>query len=297
MKSFLTNFIRFSRLHTIIGTTLSITSLFLIARGQGSAPFESTSVLGWTLLSCLAANLYIVGLNQLSDVEIDKINKPYLPLASGAFSKNTAVVIVSTSLVISLLISVILGHFLLLTVFLSIVLGTAYSQPPIRLKRFPFWASFCIIAVRGLIVNLLLFLFFNSYINDRINIPPIIYLLTGLIFIYSVIIAWFKDIPDMVGDKKHAIETFSIRLGAQRIFMWGNIILLTAYALLVLYASFYFAGTLRSGLVVSHLIMSALLGKMLVKTNPVNSTSMARYYQFIWILFFCEYLQFGLFSL
>ena len=32
----------------------------------------------------LLANVYIVGLNQLSDIEIDRVNKPELPLASGA---------------------------------------------------------------------------------------------------------------------------------------------------------------------------------------------------------------------
>ena len=35
------------------------------------------------LVPALLMNISIVGLNQLYDVEIDKINKPYLPLASG----------------------------------------------------------------------------------------------------------------------------------------------------------------------------------------------------------------------
>lgn len=32
------------------------------------------------LVSSLHSNVFITGLNQLSDVAIDKINKPYLPL-------------------------------------------------------------------------------------------------------------------------------------------------------------------------------------------------------------------------
>lgn len=35
-------------------------------------------------------NVSIVGLNQLYDVEIDKINKPYLPLASGEMTQSQA---------------------------------------------------------------------------------------------------------------------------------------------------------------------------------------------------------------
>lgn len=38
------------------------------------------------LVPALLMNLCIVGFNQLCDVEIDKVNKPYLPLASGEFS-------------------------------------------------------------------------------------------------------------------------------------------------------------------------------------------------------------------
>lgn len=34
------------------------------------------------IVSSLHSNVFITGLNQLSDVAIDKINKPYLPLVS-----------------------------------------------------------------------------------------------------------------------------------------------------------------------------------------------------------------------
>ena len=154
--NFLINFIRFSRLHTIIGTSLSIVVLYFIATSYGDEYNSNLALLGWTLLSCLGANIYIVGLNQITDVEIDKINKPYLPLASGAFSMRVGYLITFGSLIVSLVIATYLGKYLLGTVLLSLVLGTAYSLPPFRLKRFPFWAAFCIIAVRGLIVNVLL---------------------------------------------------------------------------------------------------------------------------------------------
>jgi len=43
-------------------------------------------------------NLYITGLNQVTDVEIDKVNKPYLPIASGELSKKDGIFIVVASL-------------------------------------------------------------------------------------------------------------------------------------------------------------------------------------------------------
>ena len=46
------------------------------------------------LVPALFMNICIVGLNQIYDVPIDKINKPYLPLASGEFSMQTGVALV-----------------------------------------------------------------------------------------------------------------------------------------------------------------------------------------------------------
>ncbi|MEL6275136.1 MAG: UbiA family prenyltransferase, partial [Bacteroidota bacterium] len=131
-------------------------------------------LLGFTLLACLAANVYITGLNQITDVEIDRINKPYLPLASEAYSMQTGKMIVMICLLISLVVAAFFRPYLLATVLLSLLLGTAYSLPPVRLKRFYFWAAFCILAVRGLIVNLLLYLHFQYSLGGGHRIPAVI---------------------------------------------------------------------------------------------------------------------------
>lgn len=59
-------------------------------------------LLAW--IGSLAANLYVVGLNQLYDLEIDRVNKPYLPLASGDFSLREGRGIVLASGLVALLI-------------------------------------------------------------------------------------------------------------------------------------------------------------------------------------------------
>ena len=77
------SFWKFARPHTIIGTTLSVLALYIIAMGDGSNFFDesffiySLILLLITWISCLCGNVYIVGLNQLEDVEIDRINKPH----------------------------------------------------------------------------------------------------------------------------------------------------------------------------------------------------------------------------
>lgn len=47
------------------------------------------------LIPALLMNICIVGLNQIFDVPIDRVNKPYLPLASGEFSVGTGTSLVS----------------------------------------------------------------------------------------------------------------------------------------------------------------------------------------------------------
>ena len=86
-------------------------------------------------------NLYITGLNQVTDIEIDRINKPYLPLASGKLSKTTGIWIVLASLAMSLVNYKNMEWPLQLTLLGSAFLGTIYSLPPFRLKRFPLLAA------------------------------------------------------------------------------------------------------------------------------------------------------------
>lgn len=296
--SVLTAFVRFSRLHTVIGTTLSILALFLIAGSyQPTVGAYPVPLLLWTLASCLAANIFIVGLNQVTDVEIDRINKPYLPLASGAFSMQTGYRIIGAAIILAIGIAVFLGPFLLATVLLSLLLGTLYSLPPARLKRYPFWAAFCIIAVRGLIVNVLLFLHFFTEIHGVFALPPLIIALTASIFIFGLIIAWFKDMPDTAGDAAYEIRTLSIRLGVRWVFRSGNTLLVVLFLVLALLPwvrpleanAWLFSG--------SHLAMLGLLAWGMSQTDLKQQASIARFYQLVWGLFFAEYAAFALSSL
>lgn len=96
-------------------------------------------------------NVHIVGLNQIFDVEIDKVNKPYLPLASGEFTLATAIAIVTTSAVLSLGVGLLSGSApLMCTLLVSMVLGIVYSTdvPFLRWKQFPVLAAVCVLSIR-----------------------------------------------------------------------------------------------------------------------------------------------------
>ena len=83
---------RFSRPHTLVGTTVSILGIYVIAAAElpGVALGDGLADLALTVLAGALVNVYIVGLNQCEDVEVDRINKPWLPIPAGSLSLNSA---------------------------------------------------------------------------------------------------------------------------------------------------------------------------------------------------------------
>jgi len=150
---------RFTRPHTILGSAFAIPALHALAAPTLSQALSLPTLAScaYTLLPSLLMNIYITGLNQITDVEIDRINKPTLPIASGELSRRGAIIIVTLSLLLSLIMGI--SHPMYTTagfnlaLWGSMILGTLYSLPPFRLKRFPLMAALCIVAVRGTIIN------------------------------------------------------------------------------------------------------------------------------------------------
>ena len=78
----------FTRPHTIIGTVAAVCALYVLA--THAAQRQDIALWALVLAASLAVNIYVVGLNQITDVEIDRINKPYLPIAAGDLSMTQA---------------------------------------------------------------------------------------------------------------------------------------------------------------------------------------------------------------
>ena len=281
-------FLRFGRAHTLVGTTLSLLALYLMA-ARHLAKYD-WALFAFSLFSCLAANVYITGLNQVTDVAIDRINKPYLPLASGAYSMRTGKLIVAVCGVLAVATCLVYRPWLMATVLSSLAIGTAYSLEPIRLKRYHFWAAFCIIVVRGLIVNLLLYLHFQYAFGGGTGLPAVVWLLTAVIFGFSIIIAWFKDLPDTEGDEAHDIQTLTLLRGRKSVWRWGSYLLGGVFLVSAVVA--YLAGF--TFLAIAQLALLLLLLFFGSRLDLERQASIARYYQSVWLLFFLEYGAFAL---
>lgn len=295
---------KFWRPHTVIGTSLSVLGLAVVAWAglEPSPPWplgDRLEPLVAALLACLLGNLYIVGLNQLEDIAIDRINKPHLPLASGEFSVTDGRWLVALAGLGALGLALLGGPWLLATVGLSLAIGSAYSLPPLRLKRFPFWASFCILAVRGAVVNLGLFLHFSERLGQPLAIPGRVWALTGFVLLFSIAIALFKDIPDIEGDRRYGIRTLSLNLGQRPVFNLARGTLTLGYLGMVALSP-WITEINRPLLVSTHLMALAALWIVsflvapLYPNNPRATLSYPNFYQFIWKLFFLQYLIFPL---
>ncbi len=293
-KNWFSAFWKFSRPHTIMGTSLSVLGLYLITLGVTSTSFSSShlSQILATWIACISGNIYIVGLNQLEDIDIDKINKPDLPLASGEFTKAQGQLIVIIAGIVALALAWLTGPFLLGMVGISLAIGTAYSLPPIRLKQFPFWAALCIFSVRGTVVNLGLFLHFSWVLQRSQGIPGAVWALTVFILVFTFAIAIFKDIPDMEGDRTYNITTFTLQLGQQKVFSLALWVITICYVCMIIVGLLHLAEVNSIFVLITHTVTLIVLWWQGTGVDLQDKKAITNFYQFIWKLFFIEYLIF-----
>lgn len=288
-------------------------------------------------------------MNQVTDIEIDKINKPYLPIASGKLTKTNGIIIITSSLLISLFMIFILfkntiSSFLQITIIGSGILGTLYSLSPFRLKKYPLLAAFCILVVRGSLVNMGFFLEakialqqmitmnlnnnnnfnFNNSISFILNmisgllkssstttlattvasttttttaaaaakiIPNLLYsssydiyrsfklliqqypesiILNSFFAIFGLIIAIMKDVPDIRGDLIYKIPSFSVKLGAKKMFRIAYRLL---YSLLGVTSFITFFSYLTTSSISGNFLISSLTSSISRFTSVLQSTS------------------------
>ena len=279
----LKSFWKFSRPHTIIGTSLSVLALYFISLATTGNEITAVNLeqMLAVWLACLCGNVYIVGLNQLYDIKIDRINKPDLPLASGKFTVNQGKAIIGITGILALAIAACSGIWLFATIAVSLIVGTAYSTPPIRLKQFPFWAAFCILTVRGVIVNIGLFLHYGDKLNGREALNPYVWTLTLFILLFTVAIAIFKDVPDLEGDRQYNINTFTLVIGKSAVFNISRGVITVCYLGMMIAGLFWLTSLNVSFFITSHIVLLGLLWWRSQDVDLSEKSAIADFFQFI----------------
>jgi len=273
---------KFSRPHTIIGSVISITTLYLYAY-QNIGPFNY-ELLFQALVVGITCNVFIVGINQVQDVEIDKINKPYLPIPAGVLTLHQAKWIVYSSLLISLGLGLFISPYLFLIVALSTFIGWAYSMPPFYLKKHHISAALSISLVRGVLLNAGGFLLFNYLLNKTFEMPYDIKILTLFVIAFTIVISWFKDLSDIEGDAKFNIKTLAISFSPKHVLIAGNVVVASAYLFSI------FSSIKEDVLFYGHLFLMLMFILNSLSMNLNLHQSIKKYYQRFWWFFFAEYL-------
>ena len=276
---------RFSRPHTLLGTFISAVGLYVIAVSE--LPGSGLDDLFWVIVAGACVNVAIVGVNQITDVEIDRINKPHLPLAAGDLSRETAWRIVAVAALVPVVLALTQGPLEVAAVVAALAVGAAYSVPPVRLKRFPVVASLCISGVRAIAVNLGMYGHFAVAFGDgSLTIAPAVWALTAFVLPFSFAIAVLKDVPDIEGDRRFRIATFTVRLGARRAARLGLAALVAAYAGMIVLGPLLVDDADGLVLAAGHAAALALLLTWARRADPADFSA---FYMRVWALFFAEY--------
>lgn len=288
---------KFTRPHTIRGTILaSVTGTIraLIDTPGAIANANWNSMLPRAFLGMIAlllGNAYIVGINQIYDVKIDELNKPFLPVASGEMSKRYAWVVVLLAGIVGPLIVYNFFPPLLFQLYMAgWVLGSIYSVPPFRTKRNPLAAGITIATVRGFLLNFGVYYAVKDAIGAAFSWSPKVSFIARFMTIFATTIAVTKDLPDTEGDKKYKIETFATKIGIPRIAKAATACLLLNYVHAILLGILSPAGTFNLiPMVGGHVALGTALALRFKELNPDSMPSVKKFYKHIWDLFYLEY--------
>lgn len=117
---------------------IPVLDFFLIGNyiGSGKNNFTFKTLLGLTIYVLLMAGIYI--LNQITDIETDRLNKKLFILSDNFMPVSHAYIEMFLLWGISLFLSWYFGLSFFLVMLGSLLLGIFYSLPPIKLKGKPF---------------------------------------------------------------------------------------------------------------------------------------------------------------
>ena len=186
---------KFSRPHTIKGTIIA--SVMAVVR----ALIENPAAISWKLvpkailglLALLCGNAYIVGINQIFDVKIDEINKPFLPIAAKMLSPEAAWAIIISCLVAG--VTIVKTHFsrqIFALYILGTTLGTIYSIPPFQFKRIPVLAGGIIATVRGFLLNFGVYYAVREALGISFRWNPVVTFISAFMTVFASVIAITK---------------------------------------------------------------------------------------------------------
>ncbi len=200
---------------------------------------RSTQLTGESILPGFALLLvtFLVGavyvLNQIFDIESDRLNRKLFFLAGGYISKKSAVfetiLLNLISVIPAFLISSELGIFFTL----GMLFGFFYSAPPFSFKNRPYGGLILNALAHGCLAFLIGWRMNHSLTKESLLFSLPYILAVGAIYLNTTI-------PDMDGDRRAGKITLSIRWGKERAVFLSSILVALAIVLSFLVKDFPF---------------------------------------------------------
>jgi len=150
-------------------------------------------------------------INDIHDIEIDKVMNKTRPLITGGISINEYKLLAYLLSFLSLSFAVVISVRALLLIILFLFLAVSYSSPPLRLRK-NFLGNFVI----GVSLTISFLMGVYSSGMSAIILTNNIVCLAFLIGIFGTIITVAKDIKDIEGDKKAKVKNLFTLYGKKR---------------------------------------------------------------------------------
>jgi 4-hydroxybenzoate polyprenyltransferase len=169
-------------------------------------------VLGLTMAAVL--NAASNALNQIYDLEIDRINKPKRPLPSGRLSLGDAWWFTLATYAVALILAWLVApggrHECFWIVLVATAITVLYSVPPARTKRLGIWANITIAVPRGVLLKVAGW----SSVKTIAGVEP--WFIGAIFGLFLVGASTTKDFADMEGDAAGGCRTLPIIYGVRR---------------------------------------------------------------------------------
>jgi 4-hydroxybenzoate polyprenyltransferase len=211
-------YVELARPFTLMPPALGVLSGAVTAWGAGHSKPEVTTelllpVLYGTLMAAVL-NAASNAINQIYDLDIDRVNKPKRPLPSRTLTIPQAWGFTIAAFAVAWILAWLAApqgrrECFWIVMFTS-VLVWAYSAPPLRTKRHGIWANLTIAIPRGLLLKVAGW----STVKTIIGLEP--WYIGSIFGLFLLGAASTKDFADIEGDKADGCETLPIRYGVKK---------------------------------------------------------------------------------
>lgn len=199
------HYIKLSRPFTLLAPVIGYLCGAVMAWRAEGGGFPAAVWLGAAAAALI--NAFSNSLNQIYDIEIDRINQPGRPLPSAALTMKQAGVFTAVSVAAALALAALVNLYLL-AIFAAAAFSTwLYSAPPARTKTRGLWANVTIAFPRGVLIMVAGW----AAVTAPDSADP--WAAGGVLALFVFGAASTKDFADTEGDRANGVKTLPIIYG------------------------------------------------------------------------------------